>query len=111
MSYITPMPLNSNTYVIAIDNTSKSATLLATDLVYPSLVIYNGSDKAVFVVTGLTSAPTAVFPTSATVPKVGQVVAPGATVTFGKNPLDQYVAAIQATSGTGNLYISVGPGV
>lgn len=104
------MPLNTNTYVIAIDNTSKKATLLGTDVDYPNLEITNGSTTAVFVVTSGSSSFTAVFPTSATNPLPGKFISPGATVTFGKNPTDQYVYAVQATSGTGNLYLSPGFG-
>lgn len=110
MSNNTPMNTNSNTYVIAIDNTSRSATLLNNDVNWPNLVITNLSDKAAFVVTGLDTAPTAVFPTSATAPKEGKVIPGGAVVTFGKVPGHQYVSAIQLASGTGNLYISSGQG-
>ena len=104
-----PMNLNTNTYVIAIDNTSKAATLTPQDTNQSSLVLYNGSDKAVFVVSSESSM-TAVFPTSATVPMAGKVVAPGATVTFTKNIKDKFINAIQASAGTGSLYISVGSG-
>lgn len=104
-----PMNINTNTYVIAIDNTSKAATLTPSDAGQSSVVLYNGSDKAVFVKSSAASA-TLVFPTSATVPLSGKVVAPGATVTFTKNPDDKYINAIQASSGTGSLYISVGSG-
>lgn len=105
------MNLNTNTYVIAIDNTSKSATLYGDDINQSSLIIYNGSTNPVFVISGGPSAaPTAVFPTSSTVPLAGKIIAPGATVTFTKNPNDKFISAIQATSGTGSLYISVGAG-
>lgn len=103
------MNLNSNTYTIAIDNTSKSATLIPQDTNCTSLVIYNGSDKAVFVVSGVT-APTAVFPTSATVPLQGKVIGPGVTTTFSKNQYHGFISAIQAVAGTGSLYIAVGSG-
>lgn len=104
------MNLNTNTYVIAIDNTSKSATLVEPDTNSSSLILYNGSDKSVFVVSGATSAPTAVFPTSATAPLAGKVIGPGATVLYTKPANHKYLAAIQATSGTGSLYISIGAG-
>ena len=103
------MNLNTNTYVIAIDNTSKSATLTPADTNTNSLVMYNGSTTAVFVVSGFT-APTAVFPTSATVPLQGKVIGPGVTTTFTKNTTVGFISAIQATSGTGSLYISPGAG-
>lgn len=101
--------LNTNTYVIAIDNTSKSATLIPQDANQTSCILYNGSTNAVFVVSGKT-APTAVFPTSATVPLQGKVLAPGSIQTFTKNIGDGFISAIQATSGTGSLYISLGAG-
>lgn len=101
--------VNTNTYVIAINNTSKSATLITPDINTTSMIIYNGSTNPVFVVSGVT-APTAVFPTSATVPVQGKVIGPGAETTFTKNPTHKYISAIQASAGTGNLYISVGSG-
>lgn len=103
------MNLNTNTYVIAIDNTNKSATLTSPDINTTSLVIYNGSTNPVFVVSGKT-APTAVFPTSASVPLQGKVIAPGVTTTFTKDPYHGFISAIQASAGTGSLYISVGSG-
>lgn len=104
------MNLNSNCYVIAIDNASKSATLNETDANTNSLVIYNGSTTPVFVVSAKGSAATAVFPTSATVPLKGKVIGPGATQTFTKNPGHNYISAIQAVAGTGSLYIHSGTG-
>lgn len=104
------MNLNTNTYVIAIDNTSKSATLTPQDANQSSLIITNGSTKAVFVVSGKGAAPTAVFPTSATVPLGGKVVLAGAIVTLTKNIGDNFISAIQAEAGTGSLYISPGSG-
>ncbi len=101
--------LNTNTYTIAVDASSKSATLTPTDKAANSLIIYNGSTTAAFVVSGET-APTAVFPTSATVPLQGKVIAPGATVSFTKVTTHGFVSAIQASAGTGSLYISVGAG-
>lgn len=101
--------LNTNTYTIAVDASSKSATLTPTDKAANSLIIYNGSTTAAFVVSGET-APTAVFPTSATVPLQGKVIAPGATVSFTKVTTHGFVSAIQASAGTGSLYISVGVG-
>lgn len=103
------MNLNTNTYVIAIDNTSKTATLTPNDANQSSLILSNGSTTAVFVVSGKT-APTAVFPTSATVPLQGKVILPGAIVTMSKNIGDGFISAIQASAGTGNLYISPGSG-
>lgn len=103
--------LNTNTYVIGISNLSASATLTPLDANQSSVVLYNGSTTAVFVVSGnAASAPTAVYPTSATVPLAGKVIGPGVTTTFTKNAGDRFISAIQATSGTGNLYIAPGTG-
>ncbi len=104
------MNLNTNTYVIAIDNTSKSATLIPQDANTQSLILSNGSTTAVFVVSGKDAAPTAVFPTSATAPLQGKVILPGAIVTMTKRIGDNFISAIQASAGTGNLYISPGAG-
>lgn len=103
------MNLNTNTYTIAIDNTSKSATLTPQDTNTSTVLLYNDSTNAVFVVSGVT-APTAVFPTSATAPLQGKVVGPKTTAAFTKNYTDGFISAIQASAGTGSLYISTGAG-
>jgi hypothetical protein len=103
------MNLNTGTYTIAIDNTNKTATLIPQDINTTSVVLYNASTNPVFVVSGVT-APTAVFPTSATAPLAGKVIAPGTTTTFTKDAKHGFISAIQLASGTGNLYISVGAG-
>ena len=105
-----PASVNSNCYVIAVDNTSKSATFVEMDINKPHLIMYNGSTQPVFVTLGKTSAPTAVFPTSATAPVQGTVIPPGAMATFSKTTTDKYISAIQGTSGTGSLYINVTSG-
>ncbi len=110
MSNNTPQQLNTPTYTIAIDNTSKAATLIDKDIPTPNWIITNLSTTAVFVVSGQDSAPTAVFPTSATVPLDGKVIPAGFSVTYGKNPLHKYISAIQSVAGVGNLYISPGAG-
>lgn len=104
------MNLNTNSYAISIDNTSKSATLIDNDVNSKSLILFNGSTNPVFVVSGQTAAPTAVFPTSATAPLQGKVIAPNATVLFEKNSTHKYISAIQAAAGVGSLYISIGSG-
>lgn len=101
------MNTNTNTYVIAVDNTSKSLTFVDGDVISRKVYVYNGSTNPTFVVTGATAAPTAVFPTSATAPLAGKVVPPGWTIVFDKNENHKYLAAIQASAGTGSLYVSV----
>lgn len=106
-----PMANNTNTYVIAIDNTSKAATFVSTDYPMTGMILFNGSTNPVFVTLGSGDvAPTAVFPTSASAPLKGKVIAPGATITFSKTAQDKFLSAIQASAGTGDLYISLGTG-
>ena len=102
--------INSDTYVIAVDNTSKSATLVADYGPTANVICYNGSDQAVFITSGIT-APTAVFPTSASVPVKGQIIAPWATMTYELSQGHRAISAIQAVAGTGSLYITAGEGV
>jgi hypothetical protein len=112
MNPLQPMNVNTNVYVIDIDNSSKNIQLLEDDVATGrSLIIYNDSDEAVFIVTGKDSAPTAVFPTSSNDPKKGKVIGPKNTVLYKRFPEHEYISAIQATSGTGSLYIHVGEGV
>lgn len=106
---MTVMDLNSNCYVVAVDNTSKAATLTAADILQTSWVIYNNSTLPVFVVSGVTQ-PTAVFPTSASVPVAGKVIGAGMMATFKKSNNHAFISAIQLAAGTGNLYISPGSG-
>lgn len=106
---MTAMNINTNTYVIAIDNTSKAATLIPQDALLSNVQIYNDSDKPVFIVSGgAAAAPTAVYPTSATAPLAGKVCGSKAILEYSKNSGDTFISAIQAVSGTGNLYISAG---
>lgn len=105
------MNINTPTYVIPIDATSRAATLTPQDTNQTSLVIFNESTTSVFVTSGTgAAAPTAVFPSSSTVPLNGTVIGPGLTVEFTKNNSHQFVSAIQAVAGTGKLYIKSGYG-
>jgi len=106
-----PQNLNSDTYVVGIDNTSKKADLKDSYPEGTGLILSNDSDQAVFAYTSASASDTAVFPTSATVPKTGQVILPGGILTFSFNPSERYLYVIQATSGTGDLYISASEGI
>ena len=104
--------LNSDTYVLGLSTASASITFnkqYGSGEIYA--IIYNGSDKDAFFVAGETQ-PTAVFPTSATVPVKGKVVPAGAIVTY-KLPLNtQYMSGIHGSSGgTGNAHIAIGGGI
>lgn len=104
----TPMNLNSNTYAVSASTTSAAATLKNEDWPLPRVVVFNNSDQAAFVVSGDTS-PTAVYPTSASVPVTGKVIAAGSTQTFYKQSGHKYIACI-LKSGTGEVIISCGTG-
>ena len=106
-----PQNLNSKTLVIAVDNTSKKATLNANHPAGTSVIISNGTDKDVFVMSSSISSDTIVFPTSDTTEILGQIVLPGATQTFSLNEKERYIYAIQETAGTGILYITASLGV
>lgn len=103
------MNLNTNTYTLSASTSSSAVTLLDQDANQTSLVIVNTGTVAVFLVSGKTSAPTAVFPTSATAPLAGQVIGAGTTCTFTKNATDNFISGITA-SGTASVYISPGAG-
>jgi len=109
MSFSDLMDLNTSTYTVAIDATSKNAILNANGRSATYVELYNASTNAVFVASSVNGV-AIVFPTSATVPLDGKVIAPGTTISFKKNPMHGFISAIQATAGTGSLFISVGFG-
>lgn len=98
--------INLDCYAIAVDNTSKSATLKTTNPAGCVIDGFNDSTTAVFIVAGAT-APTAVFPTSASTPVKGQVIGPKRPFRYQLSKGDVFVSAIQAVAGTGNFYFSV----
>ena len=103
---MTARNVKSNTYVLAGDTTSRSVTLTPEDTNQTEFEVYNAGSSAVFIVSGVTE-PTAVFPTSATVPIQGKVCAPGAILSYSKGTNDKYISGITA-SGTATVYISMG---
>ena len=100
--------INSNTYMKAVTTASVAITLTESDSNLTSIVIYNAGTTPLFAVTGA-SAPTAVFPTSATVPVNGSLIPAGVTLAFTKNPAHANIALIRG-SGTGDAFLSVGYG-
>ena len=104
--------LNSDTYTIAVDATSKAATLDPAKNYGSNAVVIltNVSTEPVFVVASRSSM-TAVFPTSATEELAGKVIPAGAVMAYNLPPETVYINAIQLTAGTGNLYVSVGEGI
>lgn len=101
--------LNTGTYIITPTNSNLTVTLSQAAGLNSKAIIKNDSDKAVFCVAAKDSVPTAVFPTSSSVPIAGKVILPGATETYSLNEGDKYISVIQKTSGgVGDMYISVG---
>lgn len=108
-AYAVPKNLNAPNYVLSATTSSSSVTLVPQDAIAISVDVYNAGSVPVFLTTGTTSAPTAVFPTSATVPIAGTVVAPGAILTLSKREQHEFISGITA-SGTASVYITVGTG-
>lgn len=106
---MTAMNLNIPTYKLSGTTSSSAVTLLDTDVNNTAVNIYNAGPNDVFLVSGATAAPTAVFPTSATAPLAGTVVAPGEIVTLSKNTTHKFISGITA-SGTASVYIQCGSG-
>lgn len=106
-----PQNLNTDTYVIAVDNTSKKADLKSTYPFGTNVIIRNESDKAVFVKSSENGSDTIVFPTSASVSIQGQIILPGTAETFLFNNHERYIYAIQESAGTGSLFITAGKGL
>ena len=97
---MTAQNLNTNTYVLDASATSQYVTLSNMDKNTNSMIVYNGTTQDCFVVSGETSND----------PLQGKVIGVGMMVTFTKLTNHGFVGAIQATAGTGSLYISVGAG-
>lgn len=106
-----PQNINTPTYVLSATTASSSVTFTALDTgtKNANIVVYNDGLVPVFVVTGVT-APTAVFPTSATVPLNGKIIPPGIEATFSREDKHAYLSGITA-SGTASVYISIGAGL
>ncbi len=102
-------PLRSDTYYIAIDASSKAATLDKAYGVAASAFIYNDSDKCVFVVDS-NGTMTIAAPASATVPVKGKMIPAKSGQTFDLAPDATHIYAIQPSAGTGGLYISIDAG-
>lgn len=103
------MNINTPTYVLTASTTSSNIAFTPQDTNQPGFQVYNSGTVPAFIVSGQTAAPTAVFPTSATVPINGTVIAPGAIESLSKNTLDAFISGITAT-GTASLYICSGVG-
>ena len=103
-----PMNINSNCYLIEATTTSAAATLTQSDVNQTRVIVRNDGTTDAFIVSGVTS-PTAVFPDSATAPRIGSVVGGGETQVFLKAPTHGFIAAIMA-SGTANITLKIGSG-
>ena len=102
------MNINTPTYKLSATTSNSSITLMPQDTLSSSVIVTVIGSGNVFLVSGV-AAPTAVFPTSATVPVNGQVVPAGSTYTLSKNVGDGFISGITDTS-TASVYISVGSG-
>lgn len=105
-----PMALGSETYILAaLANTSAAVTLTAPSTANKNVILTNLGTTSVFVTSGVTS-PTAVYPTSASVPVAGQVLGPGVMTSFSKPVGHAFIAAIRPSATAGDLVITVGEG-
>lgn len=102
------MHIDTPSYALEVGTSSVSITFDDTGKTHTSLVIFNEGATPVFMLTGETSAPTAVYPTTGT-KLTGKVIAGGATVTFQKGAKDGFLSAIRG-SGTGLIHVAVGTG-
>lgn len=104
------IPLNTNTYILTTSTTSSAITLQPLDAAETYIEIANQGTTSVFVVSGTGAAPTAVFPTSATVPVMGSVIIGGRTAVIPKNANHEFVSMV-AASGTPQVAVSPGPNI
>ena len=109
--------INSNTYFQTVGTSSVSVTLVPSDLAIVSpaaanfyAIIVNTGTAPVFAVCGAGSAPTAVYPTSATVPVPGKIIAAGSTQSFKMLPGTTHISFIATGAGNG-VGLSVGQGL
>lgn len=104
--------LNSNTYFLTASTSSAPITLTDDDANSSTLtnfIIQNTGLVPVFCVSGLSSAPTAVYPTSDSTPVAGKVVPAGAIVTYKRSTGHKYLSIISESS-TAKVAVSVGYG-
>jgi Na+/H+ antiporter NhaB len=105
--------LNDNTYVQTVATSSVNIALNAADIALqiakPYVVIVNNGTNPVFAVAGIGSAPTAVYPTSSSVPLRGKVISGGSTVTYKISPATTHISFI-AEAGSNKVAVSYGSG-
>ena len=104
------MNLNTKTYALDVTAISASVEISPEDGNQSSLILTNDGTIPVFVVSGITSAPTAVYPTNGAGGLQGTIVMPDNTVTYSKNVNHRFIAAILKSAGAGVLNIKVGAG-
>lgn len=106
-----PQSLNTKNYVINVSDTSAVKQIQGEVAAGTKIIIYNDSDQAAFVTAGKETL-TAAWPASGdSDPKLGKVVGPKNTATFTLDKGENFIAAIQDTAGTGNLYFTLGEGI
>jgi hypothetical protein len=104
------MALTAPTYALASATSSASVTLTPAHMNCASVLVTNPTSSYVFVTSG-TTAPTAAFPASATVPVAGVVIPPNMTRAYAK-PVDHgFLAAISsAVDASKSVFFTLGSG-
>lgn len=98
--------VNSPTYTASVALTSTAVTLQPLDATQIYMEFYNSGATPIFAVSGTGAAPTAVFPTSATVPIMGTVIAPTRTVVYEKPANHEFISFISNAAGPSVIYVS-----
>lgn len=98
--------LNSPTYTQSVATTSVAVTLKPLDAAQNYVELYNSGATPIFAVSGTGSAPTAVFPTSATVPIDGTVIGAGVRATLEKPAGHEFISFISNAAGPSLIYAS-----
>lgn len=98
--------LNSNTYTASVALVSTAITMQPIDAAQLYVELYNSGATPIFAVSGTGSAPTAVFPTSATVPIMGTVIAPTRTAVYEKPAGHEFISFISNAAGPSVIYVS-----
>lgn len=105
-----PAALNSPQYVLSsLGATSATVTIEEQFKNITRVIVDNTMGSTPVFVTSGVSAPTAVFPSSATVSSAGSIVGPGTVQTYMKDPYHGFISAIRQ-SGTADLYIMLAQG-
>lgn len=105
--------LNDGLYVQTVSNSSVSIALTAEhqDITKPVAIITNAGIGRIFAVAGDGAAPTAVYPTSSTVPVSGKVILPSQTAAYEFPQGTTHISFIAQAAGSNEVSVSIGSGV